>query len=29
MPLYPRSLAPYLANSSESTGTVYLGTVDW
>jgi ADP-ribose pyrophosphatase YjhB (NUDIX family) len=29
MPLYPRSLAPYLANASESTGIVYLGTIDW
>ena len=29
MPLYPRSLAPYLADSRESTGTVYLGTIDW
>jgi 8-oxo-dGTP pyrophosphatase MutT (NUDIX family) len=29
MPLYPRSLAPYLAGSSEGTGTVYLGTIDW
>jgi len=29
MPLYPRSLAPYLADSSESAGTVYLGTIDW
>ena len=29
MPLYPRSLAPYLADSSGSTGSVYLGTIDW
>jgi len=29
MPLYPRSLAPYLANSSEIAGSVYLGTIDW
>jgi 8-oxo-dGTP diphosphatase len=29
MPLYPRSLAPYLADSGESTGTVYLETLDW
>jgi 8-oxo-dGTP diphosphatase len=29
LPLYPRSLAPYLASSSERTGTVYLGTIDW
>ena len=29
MPLYPRSLAPYLADASESTGNVYLGTIDW
>jgi ADP-ribose pyrophosphatase YjhB (NUDIX family) len=29
MPLYPRSLAPYLAESRESAGTVYLGTIDW
>ena len=29
MPLYPRSLAPYLVDSSESTGAVYLGAVDW
>jgi ADP-ribose pyrophosphatase YjhB (NUDIX family) len=29
MPLYPRSLAPYLTHSRESTGTVYLGTIDW
>ena len=29
MPLYPRSLAPYLADSRESAGTVYLGTIDW
>ena len=29
MPIYPRSLAPYLADATESTGTVYLGTIDW
>jgi 8-oxo-dGTP diphosphatase len=29
MPLYPRSLAPYLTDSRESTGSVYLGTIDW
>jgi ADP-ribose pyrophosphatase YjhB (NUDIX family) len=29
MPLYPRSLAPYLAGSGGSTGSVYLGTIDW
>jgi 8-oxo-dGTP pyrophosphatase MutT (NUDIX family) len=29
MPLYPRSLAPYLADTRERTGTVYLGTMDW
>ena len=29
MPLYPRSLTTYLAGSRESTGTVYLGTIDW
>ena len=29
MPLYPRSLAPYLADSRGSTGSVYLGTIDW
>lgn len=29
MPLYPRSLSPYLANSRENTATVYLGTIDW
>jgi 8-oxo-dGTP diphosphatase len=29
MPLYPRSLAPYLADSRESAGSVYLGTIDW
>lgn len=29
MPLYPRSLAPHLTVSRESTGTVYLGTIDW
>ncbi len=29
IPLYPRSLAPYLANSGGNNGTVYLGTVDW
>jgi 8-oxo-dGTP diphosphatase len=29
MPLYPRSLAPYLRNVSESSATVYLGTIDW
>ena len=29
MPLYPRSLAPYLADARENTGTVYLGSIDW
>lgn len=29
MPLYPRSLAPYLANSTEHSATGYLGTIDW
>ena len=29
MPLYPRSLAPYLADCGESAGTAYLGTLDW
>ena len=29
LPLYPRSLVPYLADLRESTGTVYLGTIDW
>ena len=29
MPLYPRSLAPYLAGFGESTGAAYLGTLDW
>jgi len=29
MPLYPRSLAPYLADGVEGAGTVYLGTIDW
>lgn len=29
MPLNPRSLTPYLANASDNTGTVYLGTIDW
>jgi 8-oxo-dGTP diphosphatase len=29
MPLYPRSLAPYLTDSREGTGSVYLGTIDW
>ena len=29
IPLYPRSLAPHLAGSAESTDTVYLGTLDW
>lgn len=29
MPLYPRSLAPYLADTREHAGTVYLGTIDW
>jgi ADP-ribose pyrophosphatase YjhB (NUDIX family) len=29
MPLYPRSLAPYLADSVEGKDTVYLGTIDW
>jgi 8-oxo-dGTP diphosphatase len=29
MPIYPRSLAPYLADAGENTGTIYLGTIDW
>jgi ADP-ribose pyrophosphatase YjhB (NUDIX family) len=29
MTLYPRSLAPYLADTRERTGTVYLGAIDW
>ena len=29
MPLYPRSLAPYLADAREHAGPVYLGTLDW
>ncbi len=29
MPLNPGSLTPYLVNSVENTGTVYLGTIDW
>jgi 8-oxo-dGTP pyrophosphatase MutT (NUDIX family) len=29
MPLYPRSLAPYLAGIRVHTGGVYLGTIDW
>ena len=29
MPLYPRSLGPYLADSRERSGPVYLGTLDW
>ena len=29
MPFNPRSLIPYLANTSASTGTAYLGVVDW
>jgi 8-oxo-dGTP diphosphatase len=29
MPLYPRSLAPHLADSRKNTGAVYLGTIDW
>ncbi|NOR41322.1 MAG: NUDIX domain-containing protein [Gammaproteobacteria bacterium] len=29
LPLYPRSLVPYLADLRESTGSVYLGTIDW
>jgi len=29
MPLYPRSLAPYLTDSRQGTGTVYLGVLDW
>jgi hypothetical protein len=29
MPLYPRSLVPYLAGTREHAGTVYLGTIDW
>ena len=29
MPLNPGSLIPYLAEPGESTGAVYLGTIDW
>jgi hypothetical protein len=29
MPIYPRSLAPYLADAGENTGTIYLGIIDW
>ena len=29
MPLNPASLIPYLADTAEHPGTVYLGTVDW
>jgi 8-oxo-dGTP diphosphatase len=29
MPLYPRSLGPYLMDSRERSGPVYLGTIDW
>ncbi len=29
MPLYPRSLAPYLAEPAATAGSVYLGTIDW
>jgi ADP-ribose pyrophosphatase YjhB (NUDIX family) len=29
MPLYPRSLAPHLANFRVNTGAAYLGTIDW
>ena len=29
MPLNPGSLIPYLAEPGESSGTVYLGTIDW
>ncbi|MCG6899124.1 MAG: NUDIX domain-containing protein [Gammaproteobacteria bacterium] len=29
MPLYPRSLAPYLTASRQNSGSVYLGTIDW
>jgi ADP-ribose pyrophosphatase YjhB (NUDIX family) len=29
MPLNPKSLTPYLADTRESTGTVYLGTIGW
>lgn len=29
MPLYPRSLAPYLVDRGGNTGTVYLRTLDW
>ena len=29
MPLYPRSLAPHLANFSVNAGATYLGTLDW
>jgi hypothetical protein len=29
MPLNPGALIPYLAEPGVSTGTVYLGTIDW
>jgi 8-oxo-dGTP diphosphatase len=29
MPLYPRSLVPYLTVSRQNSGSVYLGTIDW
>lgn len=29
MPLYPRSLARYLADTGERTNTIFLGTIDW
>jgi 8-oxo-dGTP diphosphatase len=29
IPLNPVSLTPYLADPAESTGPVYLGTIDW
>jgi len=29
IPLYPRSLAPYLMNLPENTGRCYLGNIDW
>ena len=29
MPLNPRALTPYLAKAGKTSGTVYLGTIDW
>ena len=29
MSLYPRSLSQHLANSSDNSGPVYLGTINW